>query len=1574
MKTKDNKSVKSQHLAAVAIATAVTLPGMAILAEEADQKPVDQNVVEPAPIQDSFEVTTTPYYEEEDKESNVENITENITEVKDLEEYFSHQFEVFDSENQKTESVNSTVIDDSKSDDKTISEEIGDLNIFLIQNKETDILAKQYQKNIEEPISEVKPLNNSVYQFGDGSEENPYQVSTAEQLDAVRNDLSAHYIQTADIDLSGINWKPIGWKETEIISDTAEIYYQYSVEDFNGTFDGDNHKITGINIKLYNPEIKEYGLFAVAGYSATIKNLNLNLNIDLPTVTYDYAYIGGIAGRTESLSSSSQCAKILNCVCNGEIKVNIDYAWSRLMLGGIVGSGSARFCTNNANIKVMGEHSIQDGRNFIGGISGSNLGYSPIMENCINNGNILVQTVTGSYIGGIIGEEFSGLKNCLNTGSITLRLAEHPPFYPGSFSLGGIIGAAYKGGDNLVNIGNLNLQYISCESSKWIKGYICGIIGRREFDSDRNPRYNISNAYNIGMINIPDFTNNKNYNDNNLYGRICSLEGESSSNLYCLNKIKKSTNISECMEGIDGEDLSEFDIVYKINCFLNELNLPSLFRPEHEPSINIKKNYYEGKEYTIEQIYVANTTNIETELNHIHFFNKNINVLDVTLESWKIINIDQGVAKAIFTVKALKGGETSFGLKLGDKIISEVNCKVIPKFTLSDKGVSLETDEKTISITAESPYLTESMANDLVDKMTWSVEESSGIGSQNIQMNTLFKDGRIIISFKISPYFDSSSDSQATVTVKNLNLQDITFNVYQKGFLSAYDQLLMEAVSQYTNPNQFMDEMNRILADESLPEQKRWEKYVEYLSTCGLLNAKEGISWSKDAYEASRQLAYLTNNDLWLYSIYDDFLRNDPKGQAMIALLYANNLIIGGEYKDYIKPTTYLKFETPEIKKYKSLLYKFMEETSQENYQKTAISEYSKLVGALKTITGKEFYDSVLDLYYSSSNQEVFDSLMSNYLNKYLGNTLLDKKTGNYLLDELHDSLSLAGDGIELLKLTSEALNYVTKTSAMSKVYEGYIDFFEAIICGDSQFVPDSLKMAAFQVQYECTELLNGYLVKLGEMATNLLWDTLTDELLDELLKDLTGTLDLGANIANWLSGYADFSNQVAYIQGYAALSNLYTSKIQSTAEAYRKAPSAELAKCFYEEYNYLKLLREKGESAYKKLCYEDSAVVKQVIGALQSTQPWYKERLDMMNENITYAQNAVFMYSDTASTVASRKTYQNKVVVQCPVDIEVYKDGRLLFTIKDGEEMDIENEYGRFASIKRTFEDDYAKVIYLDDPDCYVKVIGVNDGIVTISHSFRTLMNDVATFVSDYNPISEKSYFVYDLSDPNTALKIDYDGDGNIDEITTLYPIAQEVILPNEIKASQDQVVMKKGDSVVIGLDILPFDTTNKEVNWGSMDPSIVEVQKGVLKAIAPGKTKVIITSIDGKVRKEIDVMVESLESKPDEKPIDPVIPEQPNKPVVPENPSDNKSEIPGKLPEQSELVVKPITNDENSSESEVAHLVVRKDAVVKDSIDTKTSPNTGFAINKSNSFIMDVMSIVGLGWIVNKKCKGRR
>ena len=51
----------------------------------------------------------------------------------------------------------------------------------------------------------------SEFAGGSGTAEDPWQVTTAEQLDLMHNDLTAHYILTEDIDLSGYeSWDPIG--------------------------------------------------------------------------------------------------------------------------------------------------------------------------------------------------------------------------------------------------------------------------------------------------------------------------------------------------------------------------------------------------------------------------------------------------------------------------------------------------------------------------------------------------------------------------------------------------------------------------------------------------------------------------------------------------------------------------------------------------------------------------------------------------------------------------------------------------------------------------------------------------------------------------------------------------------------------------------------------------------------------------------------------------------------------------------------------------------------------------------------------------------------------------------------------------------------------------------------------------------------------------------------------------------------------------------------------------------------------------------------------------------------------
>ena len=51
----------------------------------------------------------------------------------------------------------------------------------------------------------------NVFAGGDGTKDAPWQITTPEQLDAVRKHLGGNFILTADIDLSGYaNWEPIG--------------------------------------------------------------------------------------------------------------------------------------------------------------------------------------------------------------------------------------------------------------------------------------------------------------------------------------------------------------------------------------------------------------------------------------------------------------------------------------------------------------------------------------------------------------------------------------------------------------------------------------------------------------------------------------------------------------------------------------------------------------------------------------------------------------------------------------------------------------------------------------------------------------------------------------------------------------------------------------------------------------------------------------------------------------------------------------------------------------------------------------------------------------------------------------------------------------------------------------------------------------------------------------------------------------------------------------------------------------------------------------------------------------------
>ncbi len=232
---------------------------------------------------------------------------------------------------------------------------------------------------------------------GDGSEENPYQIATPQQLALlahITNDSvvePAYYILTDDICLYNdkIQWTPIGY----------EIYYQAYLKPFGGVFDGNGHCVYDMIID--NPERNlPSGLFGYAE-NATIKNLQ----IDCSSIKNNNYIAGLIVARARN-------SKIENCKT---IYSNIEYCQ---IAGGIVG-GIENFNDDSTYIKNCVNEANLDSIYYGGGIVGDiyvDIDTCVVMiESCINKGNINAK----SYSGGISGAaRLSIIENCQNFGTI----------------------------------------------------------------------------------------------------------------------------------------------------------------------------------------------------------------------------------------------------------------------------------------------------------------------------------------------------------------------------------------------------------------------------------------------------------------------------------------------------------------------------------------------------------------------------------------------------------------------------------------------------------------------------------------------------------------------------------------------------------------------------------------------------------------------------------------------------------------------------------------------------------------------------------------------------------------------------------------------------------------------------------------------------------------------------------------------------------------------------------------------------------------------------------------------------
>ena len=260
--------------------------------------------------------------------------------------------------------------------------------------------------------------------IGDGSVDNPYQISSAAELAWFRDQVNSGNISisaelTENIDLSEFCHAKDGTKYTAELSWTP---IGNSDNMYQGTFDGNGKTIRNLYINAIseNTDITCYAGFFGYTDAGSIKNITFDNAKVKSTGDYCTGILVGAAG-----SCIENIKTLPNCSVEGK-----NYT------GGIAGDA-------NGNIGNCENHAMVNGANFVGGIVGNYAHSDKSITSCANYGVI---TGTGNSVGGMAGNFTSGtIQNSANYGNVT-----------GTHYVGNLIGNALSCNlNNVLGTGNV---------------------------------------------------------------------------------------------------------------------------------------------------------------------------------------------------------------------------------------------------------------------------------------------------------------------------------------------------------------------------------------------------------------------------------------------------------------------------------------------------------------------------------------------------------------------------------------------------------------------------------------------------------------------------------------------------------------------------------------------------------------------------------------------------------------------------------------------------------------------------------------------------------------------------------------------------------------------------------------------------------------------------------------------------------------------------------------------------------------------------------------------------------------
>ncbi len=415
-------------------------------------------------------------------------------------------------------------------------------------------------------------------QNGDGSAENPFQIGTVGELywfaGLVNGDAS---VCTGDVSQKGdacaVLTKDIIVNEGvfdengNLSSNTSDFtsWKPISPEvNYSGTFDGDNHTISGLYYNVTSSDTKvDAGLFG--RNAGTIKNVSVKGSYFKLNFGGEYCLFGILCGFN---------AGTIENFYNESAITLTGTVGSQAYFGGICGdnglNGIIKDCNNVG--KVSSEASSTPGIN-VGGVCGINS--SGTIENSSNTGE-----VSGTYnVGGVCGYNLSGsrtatITSCYNEGKVS-----------GTYNVGGVCGynqgkssviaeitncynkGTVSGTDNVGGVCGDNKWYATiteCYNEGKVSGTdnVGGVCGYND-DMDGVVGLIIKNSYNKGEVS----GNNRvggvcgyNYAWNSVGVAITTIE-----NCYSTNTVSGTKNVGGvCGSNVNGDNNDQAIIT---NCY-----------------------------------------------------------------------------------------------------------------------------------------------------------------------------------------------------------------------------------------------------------------------------------------------------------------------------------------------------------------------------------------------------------------------------------------------------------------------------------------------------------------------------------------------------------------------------------------------------------------------------------------------------------------------------------------------------------------------------------------------------------------------------------------------------------------------------------------------------------------------------------------------------------------------------------------------------------------------------------------------------------------------------------------------